>query len=195
MFMDAKMQTRFFTSLLSFIFTALSDERMFNRKLMSVALSHCHKGIKAIEYGIVGEVMFWSLKTVLGELYDADCHRAWVKLFSSMLAVIVPVAVSSEMECNRAQKERMVLVKRNHAYSYKTPVQANFKTKSSARSKTADSKSSRRFNFVLSYKIAVDLGAALSSKMPSHKSGSIVKWEKAHKRQGHMMIDGIDCYD
>jgi hypothetical protein len=48
--------------------------------------------------GIVGEVLFWVMKQVLGkELYTAEVHLAWVKLYNRMLQIIMPVAVSLEL--------------------------------------------------------------------------------------------------
>lgn len=54
--------------------------------------------------------MFWTLKTVLGEeTYDKRVHEAWVRIFSRMLSVIVPVAVSFEIKTGgEAQRQRVV---------------------------------------------------------------------------------------
>ena len=70
MFVDTKAQGRFFQALIGFIFTAISAQRAYTKRLKLIALSHCRKGVKAVEYGIIGEVMFWSLKTCLEDLYD-----------------------------------------------------------------------------------------------------------------------------
>jgi hypothetical protein len=48
--------------------------------------------------GIIGDVMFWSVKKCIGEAYCEDTHSAWVKIFSKMLSVIVPVSVAYELE-------------------------------------------------------------------------------------------------
>ena len=49
--------------------------------------------------GIVGEVLFWALRQVVGtEFYTDKMHSAWVKVYSRMLRVIVPVAISWELE-------------------------------------------------------------------------------------------------
>ena len=43
--------------------------------------------------------MFWTLAKCLGsEFYDKATHRVWVKIFSTMLNVIVPIAVHHELE-------------------------------------------------------------------------------------------------
>ena len=41
--------------------------------------------------GIVGDVLFWSLRKCIGHEYDFTTHRAWVRIFSAMLKVrIIP---------------------------------------------------------------------------------------------------------
>ena len=53
--------------------------------------------------------MFWSLDHCLGrQIYTQAVHMAWVKIFSSMLRVIVPVAVAHELASNEAQKKRVM---------------------------------------------------------------------------------------
>jgi len=43
--------------------------------------------------------LFWALRLVVGtELYTDQMHSAWVKVYSRMLRVIVPVAISWELE-------------------------------------------------------------------------------------------------
>ena len=37
--------------------------------------------------GIVGDVLFWSLRKCIGHEYDFTTHRAWVRIFSAMLKV------------------------------------------------------------------------------------------------------------
>ena len=55
----------------------------------------------------MGEVLFYTLKSCLGPEYDSATHKVWVKIFSRMLMVIVPVAVSFEMESGAAQMDRL----------------------------------------------------------------------------------------
>ena len=53
--------------------------------------------------------MFWAVKTVVGQsIYNEQTHRAWVKIFSQMLRVIVPVAVAHELASNEAQQNRVM---------------------------------------------------------------------------------------
>lgn len=60
--------------------------------------------------GIVGEVLFWALRLVIGyEVYTDEMHSAWVKVYSRMLRVIVPVAIAWELELGptKAQSSRV----------------------------------------------------------------------------------------
>jgi poly(A) polymerase Pap1 len=50
--------------------------------------------------------MFWTLGKVLGQAYSAEAHESWVRLFSSMIRVIIPIAVHHELQDNTAQKNR-----------------------------------------------------------------------------------------
>jgi hemoglobin-like flavoprotein len=55
--------------------------------------------VKAIEYGVVGDVLFWCIKTCIGaEAFTPAVELSWVKIYSKMLQVIVPVAVRYEKE-------------------------------------------------------------------------------------------------
>ena len=49
-------QGGFLVSLFTFIFTVFQDESKFQKRLEALAVSHAKRGIKSIEYGIIGEV-------------------------------------------------------------------------------------------------------------------------------------------
>jgi len=117
MFSNPNTQGRFLTSLISFIFTALDNEEKVKSRLIELALNHCKRGVKVCEYAILGDVMFWSLKEVLGSLYDEKTHLAWVKIFSMMLNVIIPVAIEQELQDNKPQTNRMLLKKINKGHN------------------------------------------------------------------------------
>ena len=56
MFKSAMSKGSFIHGLLSFLFTSLEDKKGFHKKLLQIAHSHCAKGVKAVEYGLIGEV-------------------------------------------------------------------------------------------------------------------------------------------
>ena len=52
-------------------------------------------------------MIFWALLKVLAEDYSVDVHRAWVKIFSRMIGIIVPISVGYELQSGQAQKDRL----------------------------------------------------------------------------------------
>lgn len=57
--------------------------------------------------GIVGEVLFWSLRQCIGiDMYTPTCHQAWIKVYSNMLKIMVPLAVAHELKDGSAQEKR-----------------------------------------------------------------------------------------
>lgn len=60
-------------------------------------------GMKAVEYGIFGEVLFWTLNKVLSSHYTSELHIIWRKFYSRILQVAIPVSSAHELRIlNRA---------------------------------------------------------------------------------------------
>lgn len=74
----------------------LDQPREFRSGMVRLATDHIRRGVWAVQYGIVGEVLFWSLKNCLGIEYTREVEVAWKVIFSSVLQVMVPVAVYYE---------------------------------------------------------------------------------------------------
>ncbi len=75
----------------------LKDADIFEDLMIEIAVSHCQRGVRACEYGIVGEVLFYSLRQVQGpELFTSEAELCWIKVYSAMIRVIVPLAVTYE---------------------------------------------------------------------------------------------------
>ena len=90
---------KFIGNLIDMCWQQLENEKDFRRRAVEIARDHCSRGIKAVEYGIVGEVLIWCVSVALGSaLLTFDVEKAWVKVFSSLLTVMVPVAVAAEVE-------------------------------------------------------------------------------------------------
>ena len=48
--------------------------------------------------GVVGDVLFWTLRKVMGEAYyTLELHKVWVKIYSRMLKTLIPAGVAHEM--------------------------------------------------------------------------------------------------
>jgi hemoglobin-like flavoprotein len=130
---------RFIGVLIDMCWRQLEDEKEFRRRAVEIARDHCSRGIKAVEYGIVGEVLLWSVSIALGStLFTFDVERAWVKVFSSLLTIMVPIAVATEIEsspeCDHLyQSHREVSRKRSELYS--TEIYSSDKTLSIVKQK------------------------------------------------------------
>ena len=125
--------SKFLVKMISLSLSLVDDPDKFQVTLVKLTEVHNKRGVKAIECasklllnyiktivtqhpavceffltdGIVGEVLFWTLRKCLGRAYDARTHGAYVKILSRMLKVMVPVAVAFEMNNSEAQQERL----------------------------------------------------------------------------------------
>lgn len=103
---DIKKQGELLITIILFILDIFTDKAKLESNLTQLAIRHANKGIKAVEYGIIGEVTFWTLDKVLGSAYTPESHVAWRKVFSAMLQVIIPVSIANELKSNAAQRAR-----------------------------------------------------------------------------------------
>jgi hemoglobin-like flavoprotein len=118
MFSDAAVQSgKFIGSMIALCFTQLDDPKAFRKKVVSMAEDHCHMGVRTVEYGVVGDVLFHCIELFLGkEAYTRAVERSWLKIFSSLLRIIVPIAVTFERDCgrfHRAVQKRVATSKKN----------------------------------------------------------------------------------
>eukprot|EP01031_Cornospumella_fuschlensis_P040902 gene40902-49892_t len=51
--------------MISLALSELDDAEKFDRNLVKLAEIHYQRGVKAVEYGIVGEILFWVMRHVL----------------------------------------------------------------------------------------------------------------------------------
>jgi len=102
-----KAQGRFLVKMISLSVSLLDDKQKFDETMLNLANAHNKRGVRANEYGIVGEVLFHSVKTCIGPAYTPKVHMAWIKVFSRMLKAIVPTAVAFELHEGYAQVQRM----------------------------------------------------------------------------------------
>ncbi len=86
----------FLVKMISISLNQCDDKHKFHKAMVELAERHCERGVKAVEYGIVGDVLFYTLELTAGALYTPPVEACWKKVFSSMLAIIVPLCVSYE---------------------------------------------------------------------------------------------------
>lgn len=89
-------QGKFLVKMVSLILTCLKNKTKFTVTMQELAMRHCERGIRGVEYGIVGDVLFFSLRKSIGSAYTSEVETAWKKIFSSMLAIIVPLCIQYE---------------------------------------------------------------------------------------------------
>lgn len=95
-------QGRFLVRMITLSLSEIDDSGSFEQNLQKLAEIHYQRGVKTVEYGIVGEVLFHTLRVCLGPtIYYQFLHRIWVKIYSRMLSTIVPIAVSLELKSIR----------------------------------------------------------------------------------------------
>lgn len=98
--------------MISLSLSLLEDKVGFEKTLTKLTETHNDRGIKAVEYGVVGEVLLWTLRYVLGDDYTPEIHLVWLRILCRMLKVMIPVAVKFEMENGRAQQARLAEYKK-----------------------------------------------------------------------------------
>jgi hypothetical protein len=75
----------------------LNKPEEFRQTMTDLARRHCEKGIHANEYGVVGDVLFYTLQHCLDEdVYDRETELAWIRIYSAMLRAILPTALQYE---------------------------------------------------------------------------------------------------
>ena len=86
-----------FTGVITTALRLLENRELFRQLLISLVNVHRSFGIAAIHYGIFGEALLWSLGECLGPLFDERTERAWIKIYSHMLHIILPAAAEVEL--------------------------------------------------------------------------------------------------
>eukprot|EP00981_Chlorochromonas_danica_P007781 scaffold1882_cov163-Ochromonas_danica.AAC.12 len=125
-------QGKFLVKMISLALSELDDPAKFDRNLVKLAEIHYERGVKAVEYGVVGEILFWCLRHVLGlETYQQSVHWIWVKVYSRMLTTIVPVAIALELKggsehsrCRDNSRSSFIFTTSNYSQQAEEAVQA-----------------------------------------------------------------------
>ena len=105
-----KSQGKFLVQLMTLALTLVLNQEKLNKVMLNLAEKHNERGVKAIEYGIVGEVLFFTLRKVLGdEEFDAEVYKIWTKIMSRLLVIMVPSALAHELKSGINQEQRLAL--------------------------------------------------------------------------------------
>jgi hemoglobin-like flavoprotein len=77
--------------------------------LDGLAKRHVGYGVDCKHYGVFGEVLFWTLKKVLGSECSDEVQTSWLTMYCYMLKIVIPAATR---EANRQRLEG----KRRHSH-------------------------------------------------------------------------------
>lgn len=101
---DLQVQGRALVRMISVCLDCLDAPDDFNSNLERLAKSHAQKGVVVKEYFLVGEVLIWTLDKCLGAQLDNASRGVWLKIYSKMLSVIIPVATVEEVKYAASMK-------------------------------------------------------------------------------------------
>lgn len=100
-------QGKMIVSLITFALNSFyEDSENLRSKLQKLATAHAAYGVVSSQYNQMGEVLFWTLSKVLGSQFCEPTKLAWVRIYSSLLKIILPVAVEEEKRIIAADVDR-----------------------------------------------------------------------------------------
>lgn len=112
----------FMIKMISMSFTQLQKKNDFESSMKALARRHCERGIQANEFVLFGDILFYSLKCIVGsELYTTEVDQSWKRLYSSMLTIIIPECIRFGIELQSNGGATTVLrekAKQNYSVSY-----------------------------------------------------------------------------
>jgi hemoglobin-like flavoprotein len=95
---DMAGQGRMLVKVVSSVVGAVKEPEKVREEMKTLAIRHYHYGVRAIQYGMLGDVLFYALEQVLGAGYTAAHHIAWTRAYCNVLSILVPTAVAIEIE-------------------------------------------------------------------------------------------------
>ena len=91
-------------AVLSLALEVLENPEKVRQNLSELAHRHNIIGVEPFYYGIMGDALFNALQEVLGPSFDELTRRSWIKLYSYMLSIILPIAVQHKCSHNTNEK-------------------------------------------------------------------------------------------
>eukprot|EP01041_Mallomonas_annulata_P000954 gene954-1850_t len=82
-----------------------------SERLTKIVSKFSHHGLQAQHYSDMGEALFWALELVIGPHFDSPTKLAWIRLYSHILSIILPIAVTFDMKTISKTKQKMNLLK------------------------------------------------------------------------------------
>ncbi len=105
---EKQSQNKFLARMLTMALLDIDDQARWDMTFTKLAEMHNEMGVKAVEYGIIGEILFWTLEKCIGEeAFTVDVHMAWIHVMSRILKTMVPVALKFELSKGSGEIQRM----------------------------------------------------------------------------------------
>jgi len=107
---------QYFLASITMLLNLMETPEKFNKTLIHLANVHNKIGVKAIEYGIVGEVLMYTVQKCCGDAFDTNAHQGWAKILSRIMDVIIPVVINFEVNKEMEEEiEKQSLSRRSNA--------------------------------------------------------------------------------
>lgn len=101
---DVVVSGKLVAGLLTTVLKYVDDPENLRHQLVNNATNYSHKGVKSEHYSPMGSAMISALEKVVGPSnesgpsFDEPTKAAWYKVYSSMLDIMLPVAVQYEID-------------------------------------------------------------------------------------------------
>jgi len=95
---DMRSQGRALVGSISFTLSQLwiQDMQAFYHNMEQLAIAHSKVGVRAVEFGIFGDIMVETMALCLGSGWSKDVEEAWINIYSAMVKVIIPKCIQYE---------------------------------------------------------------------------------------------------
>eukprot|EP01041_Mallomonas_annulata_P004033 gene4033-8028_t len=95
---NIKRQIIMFTRKLSELLDTIERPNDVHMALMDLAVKHSKHGVHAVQYGIFGTALLNTLRFCLQDEYTDYVNRSWIKVYSFILSVVVPIALAEDRQ-------------------------------------------------------------------------------------------------
>ena len=89
-------QGKALVNMISACLSLLNKPTELLKALENMAKMHTSRGVMAHQYGIVGECLLWTFDHCLGSEFTDAAKTGWIRIYSFMIDVIIPVALKEE---------------------------------------------------------------------------------------------------
>jgi len=89
-------QSRLMAGVISSSLGLLNRPVILAQRLVAMVIKHHQRGVRATQYSTMGEALLWTLAITLGDEFTTSVKNAWTRVYSHLLSIILPAAISAE---------------------------------------------------------------------------------------------------